>query len=63
MYMKNQLKQGQVFKNYRELCKYLGWEYISYLKLEQLNYLSRKCEWHKVGHKIYIDKMKPIPMF
>ncbi|WP_415331721.1 GIY-YIG nuclease family protein [Clostridium perfringens] len=52
------LKEGQVFKNYKELCGFLGWEITNgNSKKKQMDTLSTMCEWHKEGNKIIIDEV------
>lgn len=52
------LKEGQVFKNYKELCVFLGWEITNgNSKKKQMDTLSTMCEWHKEGNKIVVDEV------
>ena len=54
------LKVGQVLKNYKELCEVLGIEPKktgSSPYKAQLKELDRYCEYHKEGHKIIIDQI------
>lgn len=52
------LKNGQVFKNYKELCAFMGWEVKSgNTKIAQFKELDAKCKWHKEGNKIIIDEV------
>ena len=52
------LKNGQVFKNYKELCGFMGWEIKSgNAKIAQFKELDRICKWHKEGNKIIIDEV------
>lgn len=54
------LKEGMILKNYKELCSVLD---IPVRKngnnayVAQFKELSRYCEYHKEGHKIIIDKL------
>ncbi|HHD2592839.1 TPA: hypothetical protein ACOTFJ_001883 [Clostridium perfringens] len=50
------LREGQVFKNYKELCVFLGWEITNgNSKKKQMDTLSTMCKWHKEGNKIVVD--------
>lgn len=52
------LREGQVFKNYKELCVFLGWEITNgNSKKKQMDTLSTMCEWHKEGNKIVVDEV------
>ncbi len=52
------LKEGQVFKNYKELCGFLGLEITNgNSKKKQMDTLSTMCEWHKEGNKIVVDEV------
>ncbi|MGU8762528.1 GIY-YIG nuclease family protein [Clostridium perfringens] len=52
------LKEGQVFKNYKELCVFLGWEITNgNSKKKQMDTLSTMCKWHKEGNKIVVDEV------
>ena len=58
----NKLYEGQEIKNYKQLCKLLGWEVSSgNTKIYQLKDLGRYCEWHKDGFKFIIDEMFDVP--
>lgn len=64
--MKNKLFEKQVFKNYKELCGYLGWKVTDgKSKVKQINDLKYLCEFKRVGHKYVITKILnselPIP--
>lgn len=52
------LKEGQVLKNYKELCEVLGIEPKTG-KSKQLQFkdLERYCKYHKEGNKIIIDQI------
>ncbi|MGV2685530.1 hypothetical protein GNF82_14225 [Clostridium perfringens] len=51
------LREGQVFKNYKELCVFLGWEITNgNSKKKQMDTLSTMCKWHKEGNKIVVDE-------
>jgi hypothetical protein len=58
------LKAGQEFKNYKELCSVLGIEIKSSTnsKNSQLRELSRHCKYNKVGHKIFIEEVYTTPI-
>ena len=52
------LREGQVFKNYKELCVFLGWEITNgNSKKKQMDTLSTMCKWHKEGNKIVVDEV------
>lgn len=54
------LKVGQVLKNYKELCKLLGLKPTSKAnnsRKAQFKELERYCKYHKEGHKIIIDEI------
>lgn len=54
----NLLKENMVFKNYKELCKYLNWKVTTgTAKKAQLKQLETMCEYHKEGNSINIDKV------
>ena len=58
------LYEGQVFKNYRELCGVLGVQIKGgESKIAQLKQLARCCKFVQTGHKIRIvtiyDEMRP----
>ena len=60
------LKQGQIFKNLKEICETFGWEYkdSTSSRKARLKELDSMCAYHKEGNKIIIDevfsKQKPI---
>ena len=59
---KNKLKNGMIFKNYKELCEFLGWKNASgNTKIEQMKELSCVCKWHKECQKIIIDEVFIVP--
>lgn len=52
------LKEGMILKNYKELCSVLEIEptkKANNQRLAQFKQLNRFCEFHKEGHKIIID--------
>lgn len=52
------VKEGQEFKNYKELCGYLGEKSLDgRSKKLQLERWQRSFKWHKEGHKIFIDEV------
>ena len=52
------LKEGIIVKNYKELCKIVGWEEKkANSRKAQFKYLDCVCKWHKEGQKIFIDKI------
>lgn len=56
--MRNKLKEGQVFKNYKELCNYLGWNITDgKSKTKQIENLRYLCRFERVGHKYVIVKI------
>lgn len=59
-----QLKIGQVFKNKRNLCEYLGQEYIpnKTASASQLKEWKRYIDWEKDGQKIIITDIYPTPL-
>jgi hypothetical protein len=58
------LKVGQTFKNYKELCLELGWEIkkSANSKNAQLKELERYCKFEKMGHKITIKEVFDTPL-
>lgn len=54
-----ELKEGQIFKNYKELCNAMNWKVYSggNGKIAQLKELDTICKWHKEGQKIVIDEV------
>lgn len=70
-YKKNQNKKeiheiltvGMVIKNYKELCKLIGWEVRNgKSKKIQMSDLERFCSFHKEGNKIIIDEVYKEPV-
>lgn len=56
--MRNKLKEGQVFKNYKKLCNYLGWNITDgKSKIKQIENLRYLCRFERVGHKYVIVKI------
>lgn len=52
------LKIGQVLKNYKELCEVLGIEPTTgNARKAQIKELERYCKYHKEGNKIVIDEI------
>lgn len=52
------VSEGQVFKNYKELCELLGEKTTTgTAKQAQLHRWSGLFSWHKEGHKIVIDEV------
>ncbi|MBS5985259.1 hypothetical protein [Clostridium sp.] len=52
------LKNGQVFKNYKGLCEFIGWKVATgNTKIAQFKELDTICKWHKEGNKIIIDEV------
>ena len=52
------LKEGMVIKNYKELCGYLGWNTTTgNAKKSQFKELERFCKYHKDGQKIVVDEV------
>ena len=57
------LKEGMVIKNYKELCRYLEWNTTTgNAKKSQFKDLERYCKYHKEGQKIVIDKIYKTPL-
>lgn len=53
-----ELYEGKIFKNYKELCEFFNWKkYKGNAKLAQFKELNRYCEYAKEGHKIIIVKL------
>jgi len=51
------------FKNQKDLCNYLGWEYTKGKGQKSLyKELDRYCTYHKQGNKIIIDFVRPEPL-
>ena len=52
------LTNGQILKNYKELCEVMNWKVQSGTsKMAQFKELDRICKWHKEGNKIVIDEI------
>lgn len=52
------MEKGQVFKNYKELCAYMGEPEVNgNAKIAQFKKWSGLFEYHKKGHKIIIDEV------
>lgn len=52
------MNEGQVFKNYMELCEYMGEQTkTGASKISQLRRWSNLFTWHKKGHQIIIDEV------
>ena len=59
----NNLKEGMIIKNYKELCSMLDIPISSSnSKKAQLKELNRYCEYHKEGNKFIIDTIYDIPL-
>ena len=57
------LKEGMVIKNYKELCRYLEWNTTTgNAKKSQLKDLERYCKYHKEGQKIVVDEVFETPL-
>jgi hypothetical protein len=58
------LKVGQSFKNYKELCNELGWEIkkSANSKNAQFKELESYCKFNKIGHKITIEEVYESPL-
>lgn len=56
--MSIELQEGQVIKNYKELCNIMNWNISSgKTRTHQLKKLSDICDYHKEGNKYIIDKV------
>ena len=54
----NNLKEGMILKNYKELCSVLDIPVVSGKQKQlQIKDLERYVEYHKIGNKIIIDKI------
>ncbi len=52
------LTVGRVFKNYKELCKFMGWKPTGGdYKKSRLKELDSLCKWHNEGYKFVIDEV------
>ena len=57
------LKEGMVIKNYKELCRYLEWNTTTgNAKKSQFIDLERYCKYHKEGQKIVVDEVFETPL-
>jgi hypothetical protein len=58
------LKAGQSFKNYKEMCLELGLEVkvSTNSKNSQYKELARYCKYSKIGHKITIEEVYQTPL-
>ena len=57
------LKEGMVIKNYKELCRYLEWNTTTgNAKKSQFKDLERYCKYHKEGQKIVVDEVFETPL-
>lgn len=59
----NKLKENQMFKNYKEFCKFIGWKYHKGgdSKKAQFKELSKFCDYKiNPNHSIKIIKTKPL---
>ena len=49
---------GRVFKNYKELCEFMGWKSTGGdYKKARLKELDTLCKWHNEGYKFVIDEV------
>lgn len=61
--MKEELKVGQVFKNYKAICEWLRVKPASgNTKISHMKEFDRYCTYHKEGNKFVIDEVYDIPM-
>lgn len=61
--MKEELKVGQVFKNYKAICEWLGVKPASgNTKISHMKEFDRYCKYHKDGNKFIIDEIYDVPM-
>ena len=52
------LTVGKIFKNYKELCRFMGWKPTGGdYKKARLKELDTLCKWHNEGYKFVIDKV------
>lgn len=60
----NNINQGQIFKNYKELCLELEWEIKSGTdsKNAQFKELARYCKFNKSGRKFIIEEVYETPL-
>jgi hypothetical protein len=59
-----ELKVGQSFKNYKDMCTTLGWEIKNSTNSKNAQYkeLARYCKYNKIGHKIIIEEVYETPL-
>lgn len=51
-----------VFKNYKELCEFMGWEVIRGNSMRaRLKELDSLCKWHREGQKIVVEMVYDTP--
>ena len=56
------LHEGQVFKNYKELCAALGLEVVGgNQKKSQIKDIKRYCSFSRDGYKYIIDEIYDVP--
>lgn len=57
------LKDGMVFRNYRDLCRKIGWTIKSGGSSQKAQYktLDALCKWHREGNKIIITEVFDTP--
>jgi hypothetical protein len=60
----NNINEGQIFKNYKELCVELEMEIKTSTNSKNAQYkeLSRYCRFIKNGHKIIIEEVYDVPL-
>lgn len=59
----NNLVAGQIFKNYKEVCEWLGVIPASgNTKISHMKEFDRYCTYHKEGNKFIIDSVNEIPL-
>lgn len=52
------LTVGRIFKNYKELCRFMGWKTTGGdYKKARIKELDSLCAWHNEGYKFVIDKV------
>lgn len=58
-----ELKVGQVFKNYKSICEWLGVKPASgNTKISHMKEFDRYCTYHKEGNKFVIDEVYDTPL-
>lgn len=61
--LKNILKSGMIFKNYKALCELMGWKVATgNAKKSQFKQLDTLCKWNKEGNKIVIDEVYEVAL-